>query len=338
MEGMVSGARDYWQDRNVFVTGCTGLLGSWLTEELVRRGAVVTGLVRDWVPTSRVMAEGLDRRINVVRGAVEELYTIERALNEYEVEVVFHLAAQTIVGTANRNPLSTFETNIRGTWNVLEACRRVRTVTRILVASSDKAYGEQKRLPYDEAMPLEGLHPYDVSKSCADRLAAAYFATYGSPTCITRCGNFYGGGDLNFNRLVPGTIRSVLRGEAPIIRSDGHYVRDYFYIEDAVGAYLLLAERMDDAGLFGHAFNFSNENQVTVLELVKRILKAMGREDLQPGVLDSARHEIMRQYLSAEKARRMLGWKPMFTLEDGLVRTVEWYRRYFRAGGLGQSM
>lgn len=327
---------DYWRGRSVFVTGCTGLLGSWLTEGLVQRGATVTGLVRDWVPRSRLLTQALDQRINLVRGEVEDLYTIERSLNEYEVEVVFHLAAQTIVGTANRNPLSTFETNIRGTWNVLEACRRVPTVKRILVASSDKAYGEQTVLPYDESMPLEGIHPYDASKSCADRLAVAYFSTYGSPVCITRCGNFYGGGDLNFNRLVPGTIRSILHNEPPVIRSDGQYVRDYFYIEDAVEAYLLLAERMKDPALFGHAFNFSNETQLTVLDLVANILKVMGREDLRPLVLDAARHEIRRQYLSAEKARRLLGWKPLFTLEEGLARTADWYRASFaKATGLG---
>jgi CDP-glucose 4,6-dehydratase len=319
----------FWQNRSVFVTGCTGLLGSWLTAELVQRGASVVGLVRDLVPRAKLNWSGVVNRINVVRGEVEDYALLERALNEYEIETVFHLAAQTIVGTANRNPTSTFETNIQGTWNLLEACRRNPMVKQIVVASSDKAYGAQPKLPYDEATPLEGRHPYDVSKSCVDLIAQAFFKTFELPVCVTRCGNFYGGGDLNFNRIVPGTIRSVLFNERPAIRSDGTLIRDYFYIEDAVGAYLMLAEKMAELDINGEAFNFSNEIQVTVLELVRRILKLM-KTGLEPAILNQVRNEIPHQYLSARKAREKLGWKPLFTLDEGLNRTVDWYREFFR--------
>jgi CDP-glucose 4,6-dehydratase len=328
--------RKFWQNRNVFVTGCTGLLGSWLTEELVRRGANVVGLVRDLVPKSRLNRSGVAGQMNTVRGEVEDYFLLERALNEYEIETVFHLAAQTIVGTANRNPVSTFETNIQGTWNLLEACRRNPLVKQVVVASSDKAYGAQPKLPYDESTPLEGRHPYDVSKSCVDLLAQSYYRTFGTPVCVTRCGNFYGGGDLNFNRIVPGTIRSVLFGESPVIRSDGTLVRDYFYIEDAVGAYLMLAEKMAELKIGGEAFNFSNEIQVTVLDLTKRILKLM-KSGLKPTILNQAPNEIPHQYLSAKKARRKLGWKPLFTLEQGLKRTIAWYREFFREVPMSKS-
>lgn len=328
---------DFWKNRNVFVTGCTGLLGSWLTRTLVERGAMVTGLIRDLNPYSYLRSSGTEERINVVRGSVEDLYTIERALNEYEIDTVFHLAAQTIVEISNRNPLSTFESNVKGTWVLLEACRRSPIVKRIVVASSDKAYGDQVQLPYTETAPLEGRHPYDVSKSCADLIALSYHETFGLPLSVTRCGNFYGGGDLNFNRLVPGTIRAIQDGQRPLIRSDGTYIRDYFYIEDAVFAYLCLAEKMGDSGIHGEAFNFSNELQVPVLEIVQRILKVMSREDLTPVVLNRAQHEIRHQYLSSEKARRILDWKPKFTLDDGLHRTVTWYRNYFQSMEQGRG-
>lgn len=265
----------------------------------------------------------------MVRGEVEDYALLERILNEYEIDVVFHLAAQTIVETANRNPISTFDTNIRGTWNLLEACRRNSLVKKIIVASSDKAYGVQHNLPYNESTPLQGTHPYDVSKSCADLLAYAYFNTYNLPVCITRCGNFYGGGDTNFNRIIPGTIRSVLHNEQPVIRSDGSYIRDYIYVKDAVSAYLLLAEKMEDKSVLGEAFNFSNEIQITVLDLTRKILSLTGREDLQPIIENRAEKEIKHQYLSAEKARKRLSWRPLYSLEQGLQETVEWYREFF---------
>jgi len=318
----------FWKNRNVFVTGCTGLLGSWLTKALVEKGASVTGLIRDLVPKSNLNWSGFNNEINIVRGETEDYFLLERTINEYEVDTVFHLAAQTIVTIANRNPISTFESNIKGTWNILEVCRRAPLVKRIIVASSDKAYGDQEKLPYDENTSLEGRHPYDVSKSCADLLCRAYFESYKLPVCVTRCGNFYGGGDLNFNRIVPGTIRSVLNKEAPVIRSDGTLVRDYFYIEDAVEAYLLLAEKMGELGVQGEAFNFSNEIQVTVLELVEKILKIM-KSSLKPKVLGETTNEIKHQYLSAKKARKILNWRPRYTLEEGLQRTVKWYEEFF---------
>ncbi|AIW29020.1 MULTISPECIES: GDP-mannose 4,6-dehydratase [Bacillus] len=319
----------FWKNKNVFVTGCTGLLGSCLVKELIDQGANVTGLVRDTVPKSNLYQGEQVKQMNIVQGALEDLDVIERALGEYEIDTVFHLAAQAIVGVANRNPISTFEANILGTWNILEACRRHPLIKRVIVASSDKAYGDQPTLPYDENMPLQGKHPYDVSKSCADLLSHTYFNTYGLPVCITRCGNLYGGGDLNFNRIIPQTIQLVLNGEAPEIRSDGTFIRDYFYIEDAVEAYLLLAEKMEELNLAGEAFNFSNEIQLTVLELVEKILKAMD-SDLKPKVLNQGSHEIKHQYLSAEKARKLLNWTPAHTIDEGLEKTIKWYKAFFQ--------
>lgn len=298
-------------------------------KELIEQGANVTGLVRDHVPQSNLYQGEHIKKMNIVRGSLEDLAVIERALGEYEIDTVFHLAAQAIVGVANRNPISTFEANILGTWNILEACRKHPLIKRVIVASSDKAYGDQENLPYDENMPLQGKHPYDVSKSCADLISHTYFHTYGLPVCITRCGNLYGGGDLNFNRIIPQMIQLVLNGEAPEIRSDGTFVRDYFYIEDAVQAYLLLAEKMEENNLAGEAFNFSNEIQLTVLELVEKILKKMN-SNLKPKVLNQGSNEIKHQYLSAEKARKLLNWTPAYTIDEGLEKTIEWYTEFFK--------
>ncbi len=321
----------FWQDRSVFVTGGTGLLGSWLVKQLIEAGATVTCLVRDWVPQSELVRSRRIEQVNTVRGDINDRELLERTLGEYEVEIVFHLAAQTIVGIANRNPISTFSSNIAGTWSLLEACRRSPKVSSIVVASSDKAYGDQEHLPYNEAMPLQGRHPYDVSKSCADLIAQTYAVSYNLPVAITRCGNFYGGGDLNWNRVVPGTIRSIFRGQNPIVRSDGKFIRDYFYIEDGAAAYMLLAERLaSDAALRGQAFNFSNESQISVLEMVDLILGRMN-SSLRPEVLNQASNEIRHQFLSAERARTILKWSPKFTLESGLDRTLAWYREYLGA-------
>lgn len=298
-------------------------------KELIDQGANVTGLVRDHVPQSNLYQGEHIKKMNIVRGSLEDLAVIARALGEYEIDTVFHLAAQAIVGVANRNPISTFEANILGTWNILEACRKHPLIKRVIVASSDKAYGDQENLPYDENMPLQGKHPYDVSKSCADLISHTYFHKYGLPVCITRCGNLYGGGDLNFNRIIPQTIQLVLNGEAPEIRSDGTFVRDYFYIEDAVQAYLLLAEKMEENNLAGEAFNFSNEIQLTVLELVEKILKKMN-SNLKPKVLNQGSNEIKHQYLSAEKARKLLNWTPAYTIDEGLEKTIEWYTEFFK--------
>jgi CDP-glucose 4,6-dehydratase len=319
----------FWSDRPVFVTGATGLVGGWLVKRLLAASADVVCLVRDWLPKCELVRSGLIERVKIVRGDVRDQELLERTLGEYEIDTVIHLAAQTIVGVANRNPVSTFDTNIRGTWALLEACRRSPSVKQIVIASSDKAYGDQTQLPYAEDAPLKGRHPYDVSKSCADLIAQAYAHSYQLPVAITRCGNFYGGGDLNWNRIVPGTIRAVLRGQRPVIRSDGSYIRDYFYVEDGAAAYMLLAERLaEDRSLRGEAFNFSNELQITVLELVQEILKRMG-SSLTPDIRNEASNEIRHQYLSAEKARRRLGWRPLFSLDEGLNRTIQWYREFF---------
>jgi CDP-glucose 4,6-dehydratase len=323
--------RTFWQDRATFVTGATGLVGSWLVKRLVEAGASVVCLVRDWVPQSELVRTGFLERLRVVRGDLCDQALLERVLGEYEIETVFHLAAQTIVQIANRNPVSTFETNIAGTWRLLEACRRSPRVRQVVLASSDKAYGDHNKLPYEEDAPLRGRHPYDVSKSCADLLAQSYAATYRLPVVVTRCGNFYGGGDLNWNRIIPGTIRSALQGRRPVIRSDGRFVRDYFYVEDGAAAYMLLAERLAcDLEMIGEAFNFSNESQVTVLEIARMILELMGSR-LELDVRNEATHEIRHQFLSAAKARRVLGWSPLFTLHEGLQKTIRWYRDFHQA-------
>jgi CDP-glucose 4,6-dehydratase len=318
----------FWQDRPTLVTGATGLVGAWLVRRLLHLQAHVICLVRDWVPQSELVHDRLIDQSIVIRGDICDQALLERVLGEYEIKTVFHLAAQTIVGIANRNPVATLETNIAGTWYLLEACRRTATVQQIVMASSDKAYGEHAQLPYDETMPLQGSHPYDVSKSCADLIAQSYAKTYDLPVVITRCGNFYGGGDLNWNRLVPGTIRSIMRGHPPVIRSDGHYVRDYFYVEDGAIAYTHLVEQLaEKSELIGEAFNFSNEVPITVLELVQSILQLMG-SPLLPQVQNQALYEIRRQHLSAAKAHQKLGWQPAFTLEKGLQKTIEWYKHF----------
>ncbi len=320
----------FWKDHNVFVTGASGLLGSWLVEELQSRGANVTCLVRDWVPFSRLAVSGAVDRTNLVRGELEDYALLLRALNEFEIDTVFHLGAQTIVDTAVRSALSTFEANVRGTWNLLEACRQCAgRIERVLVASSDKAYGEHEQLPYVEETPLRGRYPYDASKACAELVATSYFHSYGTPIAITRCGNLYGGGDLNFNRLVPGTIRAALRGETPVVRSDGEYVRDFFYVRDAVQACLRLVERLPDPRLLGEAFNFGTETPLSVLQMVERILAAAGTPHLEPRILNEASREIRKQYLDCSKARKLLGWKPAFSIEESLGESVEWYREWF---------
>jgi CDP-glucose 4,6-dehydratase len=324
----------FWKGRNVLVTGATGLLGSWVTEELAARGAAVTVLVRDWVPSSRLFGLPAAESVNLVRGELEQMDVVLRALNEYEIDSVFHLGAQTIVGTAHRSALSTFESNIRGTWQLLEACRLCpKLIQRVVVASSDKAYGAHDRLPYTENTPLEGRFPYDVSKSCTDLITFSYFHTYRLPVAVTRCGNLYGGGDLNYNRLIPGTIRSALRDEAPIIRSDGTFIRDYFYVRDAVEAYLDLAERLPDPAFVGQAFNFGTETPMSVLEAVRSILGLMGKPELRPVILNEATAEIPKQYLDCTKARTMMGWRPHWTTEAGLRETIAWYAERLKDNG-----
>jgi CDP-glucose 4,6-dehydratase len=320
----------FWQDRNVFVTGATGLVGGWVVKNLKKLNANVVTLVRDWVPGSLLNREKAWDYVTVVRGDICDQELLERVLAEYEISTVLHLAAQTIVPIANRNPVSTFEANIAGTWRLLEACRHNPTVKQIVIASSDKAYGEAAQLPYTEETPLQAKYPYDVSKSCADLIAQSYANTWGLPVVITRCGNFYGGGDLNWNRIIPGTIRSVLRGKRPQIRSTGELIRDYVYVEDAVSSYLLLAEKLEEIpSIKGQAFNFSNENPLSAVEIAQKLLDLMG-SNLKLEILGEASQEIKNQFLDATKAKTVLNWKPLFPLEEGLKRTISWYDAYFQ--------
>jgi CDP-glucose 4,6-dehydratase len=320
-----------WSGRRVFVTGATGFVGSWLTKALLRRGAQVVVLIRDLDDQSELVRSGAIRRVTVVNGCLEDIAALERAVNEHECDTVFHLAAQAIVGAALRNPLPTFESNIRGTYNLLEVCRvHSGLVNAVVVASSDKAYGDHDELPYTEEHELIGRHPYDVSKSCTDLIATSYHHTYGLPVAIARCGNVYGGGDLNWSRIVPGTIRSLLRRERPVLRSDGTMIRDYFYVEDAVAAYLALAEQIGRPGVAGGAFNFSTEQPVTVNQIVATIQNVMDARDLAPLVLNTAKAEIKAQALSAAKARRVLGWSAGHDLTAGLRKTADWYRAFFK--------
>lgn len=315
----------FWRDKRILVTGPTGLVGSWLTHTLVDAGAHVVALVCERNPQSELIRSGTMARVVAVEGRLEHPGVVARTVNEHEIDTIFHLGAQTLVGTARRAPVATFQSNIEGTWNVLEAAHVCRgLVQRVVVASSDKAYGDQPNLPYTEDMPLAGRAPYDVSKSCTDLLSQSYHVTYGLPVIIARCGNIYGGGDLNWSRIVPGTIRDLLRNQQPVIRSDGRLVRDYLYVEDVVSAYLLLGEALCDDGFAGQAFNFSAESPMSVLEMYRAVCEAMGA-DVEPAVLGQAVGEIQNQHLSSAKATSALGWKPQFELGHGLARTVAWY-------------
>tara|TARA_B100000315_G_C14590129_1_gene595325 strand:+ start:4947 stop:5936 length:990 start_codon:yes stop_codon:yes gene_type:complete len=322
--------REFWKGRRVFVSGGTGMVGSWLVKHLLSLDAWVVVLVRDEDPQSELYRSHDIRRVSVVNGALEEYLILERVINEYDIETVFHLGAQTIVGAAYRSPLQTFEANIRGTYNLLEACRvhgdRVR---RVIIASSDKAYGEQVALPYTEALSLNGRYPYEVSKSCADYLAQSYHHTYQVPVAIARCGNVYGGGDLNWSRIVPGTIRALLRGKSPVIRSDGTYVRDLIFVKDTVRAYMRMAECLGSEQVNGEAFNFSNESPLNMRELVTMLQELMQCTHIELDIRNDVKGEIHSQHLSAEKAKRVLAWEPGFTLKEGLRETIDWYRKYY---------
>jgi len=321
---------EFWARRPVLVTGATGLLGGWLVKDLLEQGARVVALVRDSVPESMFVSDGMEARCNVVQGTLSDEDTMRRVCAEYEVDTVFHLAAQTIVGVGKKDPAGTLEANVRGTWNLLEAARHT-GVRQIVVASSDKAYGASDNLPYLETHPMQGRYPYDVSKSCADLICTMYAQTYDVPVCVTRCGNLFGGGDLNWSRTVPGLIRATYDDEPFLIRSDGKFVRDFLYVRDAADAYQKLAQRMsEDRSLCGEAFNFSLETQLTVLDLTNKILEMMGRADLEPVIQNIASNEIREQYMSAEKARKMLGWSPRHGLEGGLRETIDWYVDFLR--------
>ena len=320
-----------WRQRRVLVTGCTGVLGSWLVLRLLELGADVVGLVRDWVPRSQLVLSGAAERIVTVRGDVTDATLTERIFSEYEIETCFHLAAQTTVGIANEVPVPTFETNIRGTWLMLEGARRWRGLKQMIVASSDKAYGEHEQLPYTEQAALQGAHPYDVSKTCADVLTRAYAHTYGMGAAVTRCANMFAGGDLNWNRVVPGTMRSLLQGKRPVVRSDGSMRRDYLYVKDVVAAYITLAEAMeiDPNAHKGMAYNFGLGQPISVLDLVALMTEISAHPGLNPVVENTASNEIQDQYLASDLAIERLGWRPQYSLREGLTETMAWYSDYF---------
>lgn len=319
----------FWTERKVFVTGGTGLMGGWLVKQLLEDGAHVTLLVRDETPKSMIVREGIIDQCSIVRGSLADSSTLRRALLEHESDTVFHLAAQAIVGVAKLDPVGTLEANVQGTWNLLEAARNSR-VEQIVVASSDKAYGSAEKLPYDESFPMQGIYPYDCSKSCADLITAMYAETYRLPVCVVRCANLYGGGDLNFNRVIPGAIQAALRGERFVIRSDGHFIRDFLYVKDAAMGYMLVAENLAaNRELIGEAFNLSLELRLDVIQLVELVNSQLGRQDLEPVILNQASAEIREQYMISEKSRRVLGWKPVYSLEEGLVETIDWYTDFF---------
>lgn len=319
----------FWKERSVFVTGSTGLLGSWLVPALVKRGASVVVLIRDSLPKSLLLSDGWLKHLTAVHGSLTDEGLIRRTIAEYSIQTIFHLGAQTLVGVAKKDPVGTLEANVRGTWTILDAARQT-GVEQVMVASSDKAYGESASLPYREDLPLLGLFPYDVSKSCADLISQMYARTFGLAVGIVRCGNLFGGGDLNFSRLIPGAIRATLRGENFRIRSDGKFIRDFLYVEDAAEAYLCLAEQLHRRpSLAGEAFNFGLGLKLTMLDLVDRILEIMGRRNLTPIIENIVNNEVREQYMSSEKAHRLLGWSPVCGMDEGLKRTIAWYRDYF---------
>jgi CDP-glucose 4,6-dehydratase len=319
---------DFWHGRRVFITGCTGFLGSWLTAALLDRGAAVTGLIHRREPESQLVRSGLLNRIDQVPGDLLDFGLLQRTLADYRIDTVFHLAGQTIVGVANREPVDTFETNIRGTWLLLEAVRKVPSVRGVVVASSEKAYGEQINLPYREDSPLQGIHPYEVSKSCADLIAQSFAHTYGLAIAVTRCSNLYGGGDLNWNRIIPGTIRNILNRERPVLRSDGSFRRDYLYVADAVRGYLMLAEKLMESGVRGQPFNLGSGCPISALEVVQTIVSLSGHPELEPVILNEVKNEIQEEYLDPTQAERAFGWRPQYSLAGGLSEAMTWYRAY----------
>lgn len=330
---MITPSQKYWSDKRVLVTGATGMVGAWLTRWLVDAGAYTVALVSDTDPQSELIRSGYINRVAVVNGRLENYEDVERAINNQEVDSIFHLGAQPIVGAADRSPRHTFESNIQGTWNLLDAARVLGSlVQRVIVASSDKAYGTQAVLPYTEDMSMNGDHPYEVSKSCTDLISTTYARTYGTPVTIARCGNIYGGGDLNWNRIVPGTFRSLLRGEQPVLRSDGTFVRDYLHVDDIVSAYLLLGERTDDPSLAGEGFNFSDETPLSVMDIYQEICSVAGRGETTPKILNAASGEIKDQYLDSTKAHEVLGWHAAVSLSVGLEKTFDWYRNLLEVG------
>jgi CDP-glucose 4,6-dehydratase len=325
---------EFWKKKRVFITGHEGFLGSNLTKRMIYYGARVVGLDTNVKRKNTLFTADDYCAIKTFKGSVADPTLVRKIIAEHKPEIVFHLAAEAIVGKCNNDPICAFKSNIEGTWNVLESCRSKGFIKAIIVASSDKAYGSHKILPYKEDAPLIGNHPYDVSKSCADLIAYTYFHTYGTPIAVTRCGNIYGPGDFNFSRIVPDAIRCAIENKTLKIRSDGKFTRDYVFVDDIVNGYIMLAEQLQRKLLSGEAFNFSDESPITVRELARKIFDTAGVK-IDCVVLDHAKYEIKHQYLAASKARNVLGWKPLFTIEQGLMKTVEWYGEYFRSRKLG---
>ena len=318
-----------WKNEKVLVTGATGMVGSWLVKRLLREGARVSVLAVDQDPESELIRSGDIKACHVISGDLRNRGDVSRAVVESECDYIFHLGAQTIVSTAVSDPIYTFETNIAGTWNLFDVVRLLgKPIKGILVASSDKAYGTAEKLPYDEKTSLHGEGPYDMSKSCTDLIARSYYLTYGIPTVIARCGNIYGGGDLNWSRIVPGTIRDLLSGSVPVIRSNGKFLRDYVYVEDAVDAYLTMARGISNQNVNGEAFNFSREEPISVLDIYAAVCQATVGKYIAPKIMDNAKNEIIDQHLSSKKARAVLGWESKYDLDQGLIETVKWYRKH----------
>lgn len=328
MESLVNNMTSgFWQNKKVLITGYEGFLGSNLTKALLGRGAKIYGLDIITRRKETILSKKEFDKIKVIKGSVADLDLVSGIIKKNKIEVVFHLAASALVGDCLKNPVETFSTNIEGTWNILEVCRLRKSVKAVIIASSDKAYGSHKHLPYREDAPLNGNHPYDVSKSCADLIAHTYHHTYNLPVAITRCGNIYGPGDFNFSRIIPDAIKCLISGETLLIRSDGKFTRDYVYVDDIVNGYIMLAEQLERKHLHGEAFNLSDENPITVIKLLEKICRAANKK-VQYKILNEAKYEIKHQYLASEKARKVLGWKPEHTLEKGLEKTINWYKMF----------
>jgi CDP-glucose 4,6-dehydratase len=322
-----------WEGKNVLVTGANGFIGSWITNALISKKANVITIMRDVRKYGNLDLFSISKKVSMVHGDITRYKDIERAFNEYDVDTCFHLAAQSLVGIANRSPLSTFNSNIKGTWNVLEACRTSETIERVIVASSDKAYGTHKKLPYTEDFALLGEYPYPASKVCTDVIARCYFFTYGLPVAVTRCSNIYGGGDMNFSRLIPDAIRHVIKGKKFVLRSRGTSERDYMYVKDGVSAYLTLAENVNRADVKGGAFNFGTGTPISATSLFSKICSIAGKTHLKPIISGKARNEIDRQYVDSSKAKKLLGWTAAYTIDTGLAETVRWYKDFLMNNG-----
>jgi len=320
--------KHFWKNKRVLITGYEGFLGSNLIKQLLKYNAKTIGLDIKVNRKDTILTKDDYKKIIIIKGNVANYKLVKGIITKYKIDVIFHLAAEAIVGRSLQNPANTFSSNIKGAWTILEACRKEGNVELIIIASSDKAYGSHKKLPYMEDTSLVGNHPYDVSKSCADLIAHTYFHTYNLPITITRCGNIYGPGDFNFSRIVPNAIRCALSGRTLFIRSDGKFIRDYIFVEDIVRGYIILAEKIARLNLAGEAFNFSDENPITVVELVKKIYRLAGKKPNYK-ILNQAKYEIKQQYLSSQKARKLLGWKAKTNLEEGFKKTIEWYRNWF---------